>query len=176
MNRYSSKEKWAATAIKDSRVLDVLRDYSPAVVSTIFVGFDVDNSDIDIICRYTHPKEFANVVQTHFGQFEQFYLDIGEARVLSRFDYDKLPFEIYAAPLPVEQQMGYQHYVIMERLSRIGGEAFQQAVRQKKRGGLKTEPTIASLLNFPGDPYRAVLTLNNWTDEQIEEAIASLKT
>ena len=36
---------------------------------------------------------------------------------------------------------------------------------------MKVEPAIASLLNLTGDPYEAVLDLEDWSDRQITEAL-----
>ena len=43
-----------------------------------------------------------------------------------------------------------------------------------KENGLKTEPAFASLLGLKGDPYAALLELENQTDEALRSALLYL--
>ncbi|TQV78117.1 DUF4269 domain-containing protein [Exilibacterium tricleocarpae] len=167
MTESNTKVIQARAAIANAKILERLSAFKPEIVSTIFVEFDVEDSDIDIICRYMHKPRFVDTLKSFYGDSEQFSCDIRNDHVLSRFYYQGFLFEIYGSTLPVNEQMAYQHYKVMQRLSKMGGKRFQQQVRHKKRNGFKTEPAIASLLQLSGNPYQAVLALNDHSDIEL---------
>ena len=60
----------------------------------------------------------------------------------------------------------------MSRLVAEGGTKFQESVRRLKRGGLKTEPAIATYLGLLGDPYNAVSALYECSDDRLRELVS----
>ncbi len=81
--------------------------------------------------------------------------------------------EVFAQALPVVAQHGFRHMVIEGRLLVIGGDALRQRVVALKRAGMKTEPAFARILELPGDPYEAVLTLESWSHAELAERVSS---
>ena len=73
--------------------------------------------------------------------------------------------------MPVEEQNAYRHLNVMSRLSVLGGKEFKYTVRELKQEGLKTEPALAKLLGLRGDPYQAILELEEFDDFELEELI-----
>lgn len=161
----------AQAAIQKSKILYQLKEYDPTVVSTIFVGFDLEDSDIDIICTYNDADVLANLIRLIYGDYDQFFCDIRNDHILSQFVFEGFLFEIYGSTLPVTEQRAFGHYEVMKRLSQIGGEPFQELMRATKRSGLKTEPAIASLFDLGGDPYEAVLLLNDCSHGELASYI-----
>ncbi len=164
----TSKTENAEKAISESRVKDVLKAYSPKVVSTIFVEFDTDQSDIDVVCEYQQQSNFTSLITSSFQRFESYSLDMYADHVIGRFRVSGFLFEIYGAPIPITQQLAFRHYQVMERLARLGGEPLKQKIRKLKYSGLKTEPAISQILGLQGDPYSAVLELESWSNAQLE--------
>ncbi|MEM8777333.1 MAG: DUF4269 domain-containing protein [Cyanobacteria bacterium P01_G01_bin.49] len=167
----SLKARHAIKAINDSQILQKLERYNPVVVSTILVGLDTEDSDIDIVCSYNSQFIFFQDLQS---LVEGFFDGICKQRnnyVLARFEYAEYLFEIFGTNQKVEAQMAFRHYQIMQRLSRIGGTNFQNTVKAIKKTGIKTEPAIALILQLEGNPYHSVLMLEQLNDEVVEELL-----
>jgi hypothetical protein len=161
----------AEKAISQSRMKDLLHDYSPEIVSTIFVEFDTEKSDIDIVCEYQHRDVFASDFTNAFGDNDSYSLSVYTDCVVGHFKMDGFLFEFYGSQTPVSQQSALRHYKIMQRLAHIGGEPIKQKIRTLKRKGLKTEPAICQVLRLSGEPYNAVLQLELWSDSQLRSHV-----
>jgi hypothetical protein len=161
----------AQQAVDRSAVLTRLAAYTPTVVSTIFVGLDTSESDIDIICYCVNAERFLETVQTVYGRAPGFRICKSRDPVVIEFMVAGFHFEIYACDTPITEQSAYRHYRIMERLVAAGGSPFQNAVRLLKLEGYKTEPAIARLLNLPGDPWQAILSVERWSDARLQQAL-----
>lgn len=61
----------------------------------------------------------------------------------------------------------YRHMLVEARVLRLLGGEFMRRVVELKEKGVKTEPAFARLLGLDGDPYVAVLGLENVSDEDI---------
>ena len=61
----------------------------------------------------------------------------------------------------------YRPMLVEARVLRLLGEEFMRRVVELKEKGVKTEPAFARLLGLDGDPYIAVLGLENVSDEDI---------
>lgn len=162
-------------AVSKSQVMELLKQYQPEVVSTILVGLDIDGSDIDIVCSYNSPAErdnYVSTVKSKLSAQRDFILKVKENYVKTEFLLDGFHFDIYASAQPVIEQNAWRHFKVMERLVKTGGKPFQDIIRRKKQQGLKSEPAIASFLELSGDdPYQAVLSLEQWSDDQMEKEV-----
>ena len=149
----------------------LLKEFTPEVVSTIFVGLDTDESDIDIVCCYGSSELFTRRFRECFENYSDFTIETKSGYVLASFTYANFLFEIYACDTPTHKQAAYRHYQIMKRLCDIGGATFQKAIQQLKSHGLKTEPAICQLLQLNGNPYQVILEIETWSDAEIAEAL-----
>jgi ribosomal protein S18 acetylase RimI-like enzyme len=61
--------------------------------------------------------------------------------------------------------------VIEGRLLVIGGAALRERVRELKRAGVKTEPAFAQVLGLAGDPYAALLALEDWSTPRLRSLV-----
>lgn len=156
-----------------------LRAYGPVVVGTIPLAIDLPTSDIDIICEVAPAARaaFGQLLRAHYGQLpgfglRQFSLG-GHEVVVSSFRYEDTEVEVFGQALPTAQQHAYRHLVVEHAVLQAGGEAWRTAVRRLKQQGLKTEPAFATLLQLPGDPYAALLTLEGLSAEALAARVAA---
>ncbi|MGL5795867.1 MAG: DUF4269 domain-containing protein [Waterburya sp.] len=169
------KKMQAKKAIEKSMVLDKLIEYSPTVVSTILVGFDTQDSDIDIICTYIDQKRYIEHIKNNFSQNNAFAFLKKDDFVLFQFAFDGFLLEVYGEQNPIQKQNAYRHFKIMERISKIGGDNVQKIIRELKQNDVKTEAAIAAIFQLSGNPFEAVLEIENWSDAKISEACNDLR-
>ncbi len=171
----SLRQRAARRCLQDLRVFDALSAYRPVLVSTICIGIDVPASDLDVVCETDDFDEFAGVVEKCYGSFSGFECRAGrraDGFVTARFQSDGFAIELYAEQTPVERQNAFRHLSVMARLLAAGGEALRDGVRGLKRKGWKSEPAFARLLGLEGDPYRALLELEDRDARELEALIA----
>lgn len=167
----TSKISRAEKAVLQSRVKELLEAHHPEVVSTIFVEFDTGQSDIDVVCEYLEQKTFTTELENNFQNYESYDIKVYPEYVIARFKVSGFLFEVYGAPISTRQQLAYRHYQVIQRLALLGGEPIKRKIRVLKRSGLKTEPAISKVLRLEGDPFKAVLELELWSNEQLESHI-----
>ena len=71
----------------------------------------------------------------------------------------------------MQLQAAFRHYQIMKRLVDVGGNEFIEQVRHLKEAGFKTEPAICHVLGISGEPYTAVLELEQWSDTELKACL-----
>ena len=169
------RQRAAEDALQRSQIMRSLAAYSPTVVSTIWAGLDIASSDIDVVCQYTDQEQFKTILTSACSHFPGFNIVDNHEYVVARFTADQFEIEVFASALPIDQQAGYIHFLVMQRLVELGGAEFQAAVRSLKRSGLKTEPAIAQLLHLAGDPYEAVAALRDLPDHKLTELMENRK-
>ena len=165
------KVEQARNALNRSAVLEKLKPFSPELVSTIFVGLDTDNSDIDIICSYEDEDRYVSHFKKSFSLKLGYALEKRQGYILGSFIESGFEIEVYASTKPTKQQLGYRHYKIMERLVLAGEDAFCRQIKNLKQAGYKTEPAICHYLSLSGDPYLAILQVENWPEPKLEKEL-----
>lgn len=107
-------------------------------------------------------------------RLELMYLKaISTSLVIVQFNAYGWDFEIFCQPIPTNSQWGVRHFRIEQRLLALSPD-LRPAVSALKRSGMKTEPAFAETLGLPGDPYVAILGLEQ-TDETELLAIATAR-
>lgn len=167
------KKKRAQLLIHESEVLVHLARFSPVVVSTIFADLDTDTSDIDIVCTYRTQADFQATFQEAFQDKPGYNLKPGHGCVIGRFKQAEFTIEVYASSIPSREQLAYRHFVIMQRLSKLGGNQFQERVRALKRDGMKTEQAITKILGLRGDAHTSILQVAGWSNHRIIEVMSN---
>ncbi|MDO7846597.1 DUF4269 domain-containing protein [Hymenobacter sp. M29] len=151
----------------------ILADFKPVLAGTIPLGIDIPGSDLDLLCEVlpAETQRFIELLQRHYGHRRGFQLEqhvIGsQASIVSSFRYRGREVEIFGQALPTTQQNGFRHLLVEAAVLKAGGEAWRRAVRRLKKQGLKTEPAFAQLLQLPGTPYEALLTLEGKTAAEL---------
>lgn len=157
----NSRQQKAYRAVRELKVLETLKAYDPVVVGTIPIEIDTETSDIDIICEVNDINAFESYIIEHFGNrtgFKCYRTQFdGYESVVSKFLFNRMPFEIFGQGLPVERQNAYRHMIVEYRLLRERGSDFKKRILQLKRQGIKTEPAFAKVLGLNGDPYMELL-------------------
>ncbi|VUD59247.1 hypothetical protein TDB9533_02628 [Thalassocella blandensis] len=117
-----NKHTLAKLALENSQVLALLAQFTPEVVSTIFVDLDTRESDIDIVCCSQDLQTFAAHFTSCFSQKDGFRLKQTGDYCVGRFVQNSFDIEVYTSSVPVVIQAAYCHYQVMLRLCRLGGE------------------------------------------------------
>lgn len=92
--------------------------------------------------------------------------------MIARFDAEGWPFEIFAST-DIEDQPGWQHFMVEQRLLDLAGFALQDQIMTLRMQGMKTEPAFASVLGLPGNPYQAMGALFERSDIELAGILAS---
>lgn len=161
----------AHAALHHTQVMALLGAFQPTLVSTIWVNLHINTSDVDILCCYSTAESFVDCCDASLGMFDRYCLQKKQGYVLVSFYVGAVEFEIYATTTPIQQQLGYRHFMIMRKLVNIGGLALCKKVKSLKQQGNKTEPALCKILNIIGDPYREILQVEHWSDGEIQQRL-----
>ncbi len=166
----TGKQRECYRALSSIRIFEVLAPYAPVLVGTFPLGIEVEGSDLDIVCQADNLLEFRHLLEKEYGRFSDFSIKIsGENDVLTcNFVTEGFPAEVYASAQDPLQGNGYRHMRIEHRLLDLLGDTFKEEIIALKKAGIKTEPAFARVLGLDGDPYRAVLALENWPDDRLK--------
>jgi hypothetical protein len=159
-------------AVEESGVLETLAAFHPHIAGTPPLAIDVEGSDIDVLCDYADACAFTRVVVDAYATAtaEGFRISqwrAGTRAIVARFHAAGWPFEIFAQTTPVHRQMGWRHFLVEKRLLDLGVPELRTAVVAAKRSGRKTEPAFADLLKLDGNPYEALLALEQLDDNAL---------
>jgi|LauGreDrversion4_2_1035121.scaffolds.fasta_scaffold12278_2 hypothetical protein len=174
----TERQRSAFANLRESRVLEILRDYDPVLVSTVCLDIDTQSSDLDIICEAADLDAFSAFLFSAFGSREGFVvrrLQSEHAAVVAQFFYAGWEYEVFGQGIPVEGQNAFRHLIQIERVLSCGGASWREKIRALKLAGMKTEPALATCLALEGDPYQAVLALEALSDEEILEKVRGLE-
>ncbi|WP_240837253.1 DUF4269 domain-containing protein [Acidaminobacter sp. JC074] len=144
--------------------------YSPVIVGTFPIDIDISSSDIDVIMQSDDLDRLKDKLHSDFSSYEGFELSHKDILVC-RFNHLDFQIEIYATKEPVSSLNSYRHLIVEKRLLELYPETFRQAVIDLKMSGVKTEPAFARLLGLEGDPYQALLELEDMSDKELLEII-----
>lgn len=163
-------QKRGCNVISESKILYHLKLFRPILAGTLPLDlFIAEKSDLDIICESTDLSNVEKILLHHYGRFPAFFIGRKEIKnipsLVCRFVCQDFDFEIFCQPVPVTQQYAYRHMVVEYKLLEKYGEKFRDAIRILKEQGIKTEPAFAMVLGLKGDPYEALLTLEDEFDK-----------
>ncbi|GGE40876.1 alpha/beta hydrolase [Agaricicola taiwanensis] len=164
------------TALARLGILKTLEAFDPHVAGTLPLGIDIPGSDIDILCHAPAPDRFASLLWRTYAGFTDFSLRQwrGNGRpIITTFEAEGWPFEIFGSPQPVAEQLGWRHFKVERRLLAQGNSAFRDKVMALRHVGAKTEPAFAQVLGLEGDPYQALLDLEILDDAGLRKRLAA---
>lgn len=176
----NGRQQRAYAVLQELEIWATLRDFDPVLAGTIPLGIDTADSDLDIICEVMPQAQesFKQVLRTHYGHLPAFRLIRtfigGNDSIVSSFRYQEEELEVFGQALPTVQQHAYRHLVVEYAVLQAGGEAWRAAVQQLKQQGMKTEPAFATLLQLPGNPYKALLKLEGKPLSELAALVKSL--
>jgi hypothetical protein len=163
------------TVLDELNLLAELADYEPTVIGTPPLGIDIESSDIDIACTATDLEKFASAITARFASMQDFVIEkvtvFPEPAVRAAFLSHGWEVELFCQTLPIQEQHGVRHYHVEKRLLEIDPE-LKEKVLHLKRSGQKTEPAFATLLRLEGDPYEAMLGLEEYSNRELVQLLA----
>lgn len=163
-------------AIEELSLLTVLHEFDPCVIGTPPLGIAIKTSDIDIACSADDLTHFQNVATAKFGEFDCFQYRSSTVQnqksIIVQFHACDWDIELFCQSVPTDRQWGVRHFNVEQRLVNIEPNLIS-VVLQLKQLGLKTEPAFARALKLTGDPYRAILELENRHDDELRQLLAS---
>ena len=165
------RQKQAHRALRDLRVFEILRDYSPVLAGTVPLELSLPGSDLDILCEAYDMVRFRQRVAGAFRDYADFQIKEkiikGIWSLVASFQAGDFRIEIFGQPRPVEEQHAYRHMLVEARLLEIGGAEARAEIRRLKQKGLKTEPAFAEYFGLPGDAYEVLLRLSFLGEEEL---------
>jgi len=161
--------------LDELNLLAKLTAYEPTVIGTPPLGIDIDSSDIDIACNAANLEAFTSDMTARFASRQDFVIEnisvFPDPAVRVAFLAHDWEVELFCQTLPIQDQHGVRHFRIEKRLLKID-PTLRLRVRRLKQAGQKTEPAFAALLRLDGDPYEALLALEECSDEDLRRLIA----
>lgn len=162
-------------------IMDLLSEYNPVLVGTIPIDIDIESSDLDIICEVYDFDKFKQLLDTSFRHKNDYTCSIrivdDITRITAKFICDGWLVEVFGQSIPVLKQNGYRHMLIESKILGILGLEARKRIVEYKKQGLKTEPAFAKLLKLGGNPYQAMLELEELDQEDLtnflEEVLAN---
>ncbi len=170
MESGTPKQKAAFRAVKETGVLEILKPFDATLVSTINIGLDTDDSDLDIICEVHDPDLFRQELKLHFSTCPNYRIKTRspeKGEIICIFNHGGFIFEIFGKSQPIAEQNAFRHLSIMQHLLVLGGESLRKQVMSLREAGIKSEPAFARVLGIKGDPYNAMLELEQLNDHQL---------
>jgi len=161
-----------------ARLLRDLAPFDPTIVGTFPLGLQIDGSDLDIACTCRDLDAFERALRASLTTAAPGAAPVRIERValspeamVAALAWDGLPIELFCQPLPVHEQAGFRHMIVEGRLLALGGAPLRDRVRALKLAGAKTEPAFAQVLGLAGDPYAALLTLEDWPTPRLRDLV-----
>ena len=172
----NDRQRAAHKALADLRIFETLAAFQPMLSGTIPLAIDVAGSDLDVLCEVHDFGGFAEALHTAYGHEPDYKMsNFKEGRDgpyrTATFSHGGFVIEIFGQALPVTQQGAYRHMVIQARLLDLGGNGLRKQIVALRQGGLKTEPAFARRLGVAGDPYVALLALEEADDEALRRLL-----
>lgn len=146
-----------------TKLMPSFMKYQPVIVGTYPIDIQVEGSDIDIVMTCDDYDEIVPVLKDQFSEYSGFELDVKDV-VICRFEYDHYLFELYISHKPVESLNSYRHLVIEDKILNHFDDDFKKEVIELKKKGIKTELAFALLLGLSGNPYDALLNIDDLSD------------
>lgn len=174
----SPRQRRAYAVLQELGIWTTLGAFDPVLAGTIPLGIEVAGSDLDIICAVSSAARegFINILRRQYGHLPAFRLAqshiSGHETVVCSFRYADEELEVFGQPIPTNQQNAFRHMAVEHALLQAGGEDWRVAVQHLKTQGIKTEPAFATLLQLPGDPYAALLTLEGLSAADLQAHLA----
>jgi predicted metalloenzyme YecM len=164
------------SALHTSNILKILKPFRPLVAGTFPLNINVADSDIDILISTKDLGLAKKTLIENFGDAPNFnageILVKGEPTLVISFSYQGMDFEIFGQRTPSIKQQGYLHFLIEERLLKIGGSLFAEKIKQVRAEGLKTEPAFAKVLGLKGDPFEELLILQKQSNAALKALLS----
>ena len=157
--------------IKELKILEDFKKYQPLVAGTFPLGLAVQNSDVDVIMSTEDLDQIKSELTSHYSHFKDFKIKTelvkNEPSLICNFIFQGIPFEIFIQRLDSVKQTAYRHFLIEERLLKLGRNPLLEKISASRQRGLKTEPAFAEALGLVGDSYQILLDLQRKSEAEL---------
>lgn len=175
LRRGSRVQQAALQCLEACHIMQILAPYSPILCGTVPLGIHLPESDLDIICNVADFSLFAQLLNRHFADLPGFSIvrhpKLSPPALTAYFRTPRFPIEIFGQPLPVREQHAYRHMVQEARILAYADTAFRSEIIRLKQAGFSTEEAFAQNLGIAGDPYEALLRLEDCEDEELQQLV-----
>jgi len=159
-----------------ARLFRDLEPFHPTLVGSYPLGLQVDGSTLDIACACDDLDTFEHRLRATLTA-----LGVAGARierralpaVVAAFNLGELDIAISGQATPIHAQTEFRHLVLEGQLLLHGGAELRARVRERKRGGARTEPAFADVLGLAGDPHAAMLELERWPPGRLRALVTT---
>ncbi len=161
-------------ALAECGLMERLASFDPRIAGTLPLGVSIATSDIDILCHAPEPNAVGAVLWRWAEPHRTLSIrrwTFGARPLIATFKVAGWPVEVFASPVPVDEQEGWRHFIAEQRLLGIGGAALRKRVVALRQSGSKTEPAFAQALGLSGDPYAALYALADATDTTLQAVV-----
>ncbi|OIQ30919.1 MAG: hypothetical protein BM564_01525 [Bacteroidetes bacterium MedPE-SWsnd-G2] len=165
----NSKQKRAFNTLKTLNVFEDLSHYTPILTGTVPIEIDLPESDLDIICYCNNFQKFTTDLRLLYGHHLNFQVktyaegEFKDKAAVAVFNFNGFEIEIFGKNTPTEKQNAYRHMLIEAQILNSHGPEFKLEIIRLKKNGFKTEPAFAKALGLEGNPYQALLNLEQNT-------------
>ncbi|WFD11884.1 DUF4269 domain-containing protein [Tepidibacter hydrothermalis] len=163
--------------LKKINIFNLLSKYNPILVGTIPIDIDIENSDLDIVCKVEDFRKFEELLIKEFSKYKEFKVTYKASSrvIICNFKVENMEIEIYGSKLDTDKTNSYRHMIIEYRLLNLLGDDFKAKIIDLKKQGLKTEPAFSQILKLKGNPYEELLLFEQYDDEKLLEKMDKSK-
>jgi uncharacterized protein len=161
--------------------LGVLTEFAanaPLVAGTFPLGISTPGSDVDILMCSQDLKATKERLVENYSHHQDFKVEdchvLEVPTVIASFTFMDVPFEVFVQNIDSVRQQAYRHFLVEERLLKLGGASFTTKIKAARGRGLKTEPAFAEVLNLKGDPFQALLELQTLDEASLKKKLMLL--
>lgn len=166
------------SALKELKILEDFKKNKPLIAGTFPLGLAVHNSDIDVIMSSVDLDQIKLELTSQYSQYKDFKIKTefikNEISLICNFNFQEIAFEIFVQHIDSVKQTAYRHFLIEERLLKLGQNLLLEKIRILRKQGLKTEPAFTEALGLHGDAYQILLDLQRKSESELKLLLSRL--
>ena len=176
LNRGTDRQRDAYLALIELDLFSVLAEFDPILAGSYVLGIQTPASRLEIICHVDVLGHLDAIVQDAYGGYEDFSLVYtekwGVLGIECIFTYGDFTIEVSGQPVPIDEQVAYQHMIAEARLLQLAGEEANETIRRMREEGIMTLPAFGAYFHLEGDPADALLELAKAPTEDLVTLVA----
>jgi len=170
--------------LSSSGFFEFFKDDQPLISGSFPLGLELPSSDLDLLCEASDLGAFETRLNSWFSSLNSqhakdfsckraFYQGIETS--LARWMWKDLPVELFVQKPEVLEFRSHRHFLVEDRLLKLGGKKIAEQIRKLKKLGLKTEPAFAEAFKIEGDSYLELERLS-WLPESELRSLLNIQS